>query len=231
MDTKIFKTLVRSETDGIYRPANKTDYILAIPKEAQTGESFGGVGAMDAQLGGTQGSGGSAVGAGAPAGAQGQADSRAPAVGAAPQGDAGGGAPAGGGGPGGGGGGGMNFTRRDYAIRHISDWIGDKGWLYSMSWGGLYAADMQVSGEPSPVVNPETKKYIDMVPKELYNTTKVLGEGKGDSKFVIVKSVVSGKYVRDGEFFVDLVWWVEPIGGGNWGEGVATVKLPSKKAK
>lgn len=216
LDPDIFKTMVRSEADGIYRPADKEDYILSIPAEAQTGMAFGETGEMDAMLSG-------ATEGGAPEGGARGGASGGGGPGGAPGGDAAGGGP--------GGGLVMNFTRRDFAVRHISNWMGDKGWLYSMSWGGLYSADMQVSGQPSPAVNPETKKYIDMIPKELLNTAKLLGEGRGDSKFVIVKSVVNKKYVRDGEFFVDLAWWIETIAGDIWCEGIATVKLPSKKAK
>jgi hypothetical protein len=46
----------------------------------------------------------------------------------------------------------------------------------------------------------------------------------------IVYSYIEDKYVRDGEFFVELIWWVEDIEGNIWEEGGATVKLPSKNA-
>ena len=46
----------------------------------------------------------------------------------------------------------------------------------------------------------------------------------------VVKSYVYDKYVRDGEFFVDLAWWIETIEGDIWLEGGATVKLPSARA-
>ena len=46
----------------------------------------------------------------------------------------------------------------------------------------------------------------------------------------IVKSQVYDKYVRDGEFLIELGWWIETIDGNIWEEGGATVKLPSKNA-
>ena len=125
----------------------------------------------------------------------------------------------------------MAFSRRDYAIRHLSDWMGDSGRLHSISWGALYTKDMVVPGEPGPVVNPETDTYRDKVPKDLLKAPNVLGEGKGDNKFVIIRSYVHDKFVRDGEFFVELIWWIDTISGDNSGEGRATVKLPSRKAK
>ncbi len=44
----------------------------------------------------------------------------------------------------------------------------------------------------------------------------------------IVESYVYGKYLRDGEFCVDLVRWIETIEGDIWEEGGATAKLPAK---
>ena len=44
------------------------------------------------------------------------------------------------------------------------------------------------------------------------------------------KSYVYDKYVRNGEFMVELARWIETIKGQIWGEGGATVRLPSRKA-
>jgi len=207
MDPEIFKTLVRDETDGIYRPADPNDYILPVPMEAQTGMTFGDMGAVDAVLGASQ------------------------------QGDRGGAAPgpAGGAAPGGGRGGGvgmMNFAQRDYAIRHLSDWMGDKGWLYNIRWGGLFSADMAMRGSPHPAVNPHAQDFLefDKLPEEVKNAQVYPSPG-GGSKFILIRSYVFDKYVRDGEFFVDLIWWHERIGSGGTGMmGCATIKLPSRKA-
>jgi hypothetical protein len=46
----------------------------------------------------------------------------------------------------------------------------------------------------------------------------------------IVKSRVYDKYVRDGLFYADLAWWIETIEGDIWLVGLATIKLPSKRA-
>jgi acyl dehydratase len=211
MDPEIFKTLVRDETDGIYRPKNEDDYILPVPMEAQTGLKFGDMGAVDAVLGSSQQGTPAAAAPGAPAGAAGGgagASRRTGAVGM------------------------MNFSQRDYAIRHFSDWMGDKGWLYNIRWGGLFSADMAKRGNPHPVVNPHAKDFLefDKLPEEV-KSAKVYPSPGGGSKFILVRSYVFDKYVRDGEFFVDLIWWQERIGSAGTGMmGCATVKLPSKKA-
>jgi len=212
MDPEIFKTLVRSKTDGIYRPAGKDDYILPVPAESQTGGKFGDMGAVDAVLSSAQQTEG-VVSSGA--------EGDAAAYDASTAG-------------GGGGAGMMNFSQRDYAIRHLSDWMGDKGWLYNIRWGGLFSADMAARGNPHPAVNPRAMDFlqIDRVPKEVKDA-KVYPALGGGSRFILIRSYVYDKYVKNGEFFVELVWWQERLGGagGSGMMGCATIKLPSKNAK
>ena len=193
MDPEIFKTLIRDEKDGIYRPVNLREYIPAIPAEARTGQAFGEMGAVDAQLGGST------------------SDTVEIAYG---------------------GGGMMNFARRDMAVRHLNNWIGDHGWIYNIRWGGLYSKDMIATayGKPHPAPNPDAVTFLDKVPDDVLNISNT--PGVRAASFIIVKSYVYDKFVRDGEFYVDLAWWIETFPGGSlWGNGGATVRLPSKKAQ
>jgi acyl dehydratase len=212
MDPKIFKTLVRSKVDGIYRLANKDDYILPLPAESQTGGKFGDMGAVDAVLSSTQQTGQGASGNTAAKGAEAY-DASTAGSGSA--------------------GGMMNFSQRDYAIRHLIDWMGDKGWLYNIRWGGLFSADMAARGNPHPAVNPRAMDFLQIskLPKKV-KEAKVYPALGGGSRFILIRSYVYDKYVKDGEFFVDLIWWQERLGSGAAGMmGCATVKLPSKNAK
>ena len=195
MDPETVKTLVRDEKDGIYRPADLTSYIPAIPDEARTGQAFGDMGAVDAQLGG-----------------DGTVEKKTSIAY--------------------GGAGMMNFARRDLAIRHINDWIGDQGWLYNMRWGGLFSKNMIATayGKPHPAANPAAETFLDKVPEGIIKTSG--SSGVRAASFIIVKSYVYNKYVKNNEFFVDLAWWIEGFPSGSlWGNGGATVKLPSKLAK
>jgi acyl dehydratase len=193
MDPELFKTLVRDQKDGIYRPADLTAYIPAIPAEARTGQAFGEMGEVDAELGGSTEKPVSISYGGA---------------------------------------GMMNFARRDLAIRHINNWIGEHGWLYNIRWGGLYSADMISSayGKPHPAPNPDAVRFLDKVPRDLIKTSSA--SGVRAASFIMVKSYVYNKFVQDGEFFADIAWWIEAFPSGSlWGSGGATVKLPSKNAK
>jgi hypothetical protein len=121
----------------------------------------------------------------------------------------------------------INYMGRDYAIRHINNWMGDHGWLHNIRWSIMDPRAHAAYGKIVPV-NPQAERFIDKVPKMKGKHVSTHGLTKD---VAIVKSYVYNKYVQDGEFFVDLAWWIESIEGDIWEEGGATVKLPSKKVK
>jgi hypothetical protein len=121
----------------------------------------------------------------------------------------------------------INYFGRDIAIRHINNWMGDRGWIYNIRWGIMSPETHAANGKTVPV-NPQAERFLEKVPKMKGKYVSAHGL-TGD--LAIVKSYVYDKYVRDGEFFVELGWWVETIEGDIWEEGGATVKLPSKNVK
>jgi hypothetical protein len=50
-----------------------------------------------------------------------------------------------------------------------------------------------------------------------------------EGDLIITHAYVADKYSRDGEHFVDLVWWAETLDKYLVEEGFATVKLPKKQ--
>lgn len=120
----------------------------------------------------------------------------------------------------------INFLGRDLAIRHINNWMGDQGWLRNIRWGIMPAEAHAALGKIVPV-DPDAEYFLGKVPHMAGK--HVLAHGlTGD--LALVKSYVYDKYVRDGEFLVDLAWWIETIEGDIWLAGGATVRLPSKRA-
>ena len=116
---------------------------------------------------------------------------------------------------------------RDFAIRHIHNWMGDQGWLFNIRWSIMDPMAHAAYGKNLPD-NQRTFRHLDMIPK--MKGKHVLAHGlTGD--LAIVKSYVYDKYVRNCEFFVELGWWVETIDGYIWQEGGATVRLPSRKTE
>ena len=117
----------------------------------------------------------------------------------------------------------INFLGRDLAIRHINNWMGDHGWLHNIRWGIMPAEATPLWARACPRTRA-AEYFLGKVPHMAGK--HVLAHGlTGD--LALVKSYVYDKYVRDGEFFVDLAWWIETIEGDIWLDGGATVKLPS----
>jgi len=118
----------------------------------------------------------------------------------------------------------VNYLGREYAIRHLTNWMGDKGELRNIRWTIMGPRVMKDFGYDVPG-HPDSQYYLDQVPfmKGRYVTAHGLTKDTA-----IVKSYVTKKYAKDGEFLVDLVWWIETIDGQIFEEGGATVKLPSK---
>lgn len=120
----------------------------------------------------------------------------------------------------------INFYGRDIALRHVNNWMGDHGWLTNISWGLMPAPTMAAYDKPVPA-NPDAVRFLDRVPRMRGRHADAHGLTRD---LALVKSSVCDKYVRDGEFLVDLAWWIEAITGEIWLEGSATVRLPSKRA-
>jgi hypothetical protein len=119
----------------------------------------------------------------------------------------------------------VNYMGRDLAIRHLGNWMGDKGWLQNIRWSIMDPRASAALGKPVPS-NPRAVHYLDQVP---FMQGRFVNAHGLTQDLAIVKSYVSDKNVRNGEFLVELVWWIETIDGQIWLEGGATVKLPSRR--
>jgi hypothetical protein len=185
MDPNIFKTMIRSEKDGIYRLPNKADYIPTAP---------------DAKAANKADNPTSAKSATASAGIHDITESGRAIL--------------------------INYMGRDFAIRHINNWMGDYGWIQNIRWSIMPSTAHAAFGRTLPN-SPYSERFLEKVPKMKGRSVTVHGL-TGDA--AIVKSYVYDKYVTNGEFLVELVWWVETIDGYIWQEGGATIRLPSKNA-
>ena len=244
LDPDIFKTMIRDENTGIYTLPNREDYIPTAPDEGGRGSGGGAPpggegGAPPGGEGGARGGEGGARGGegGAPPGGEGGARG---GEGAPPGGQ---GSPPSGGGPNTGdidvqeihrqtgteravl----INYMGRDIAIRHINNWMGDHGWIYNIRWS-IMAPTAHASVGLTVPDSPFSERYVQRVPK-LAEANRVVNAHGLTNDMAIVYSYIEDKYVRDGEFFIELIWWVETIDGDIFEEGGATVKLPSKNAK
>ena len=119
----------------------------------------------------------------------------------------------------------LNYVGREFAIRHLDNWMGDAGWLQNIRWSIMEPAAHKANGKVVPT-SPRSERFLWRVPflKDRHVATHPM---TGD--VAIVHSYVYDKYVRDGAFMVDLAWWIENIDGVIMEEGGATVRLPSRR--
>lgn len=118
----------------------------------------------------------------------------------------------------------VNYMGRDLAMRHITNWMGDKGNITHICWSIMDPRSLAAVGKSVPA-NPYAEHWLSEVPGmedrfvEIHGLTQDVG---------YVQSYVTAKYVEDDRFLVDLVWWIETIDGLIWLEGKTTVELPSR---
>lgn len=118
----------------------------------------------------------------------------------------------------------VNFMGRDLAIRHLNNWMGEKGWLQNIRWGIMEPSSLKEMGFDVPV-SPWSNTFLDKAPSM---KDKHLNAHGMTRDLAIIKSYVYDKRQGNGENFVDLVWWIETIDGYYFEAGGATIKLPSK---
>lgn len=116
----------------------------------------------------------------------------------------------------------INFFMREFAVRHIYNWMGDKGWISRLEWGIMPFLDKYGYHMPA---HPQDPDFLSVVP-ELEGRRPMDHGMIGD--VAIIKSYVYNKHVKNGKHYVDLAFWMETIDGVIIEEGQATVCLPSK---
>ena len=121
----------------------------------------------------------------------------------------------------------LNYVGRDIAVRHVNNWMGDHGWLKTISWEIMSKELMELYDKQVPQ-SPFYGNYMRKVP---YMCDKVLDAHPLTEDLAIVKSCVTDKYVQNGEHLVELTWWIETIDHYIYCDGLAVVKLPSKYNK
>ncbi len=119
----------------------------------------------------------------------------------------------------------INFFGRDVAIHHINNWMGDEGVIRSIGWSIMPAATHAAYGKPVPV-NPHFVDYLKQAPGMKDRAVNVHGLTRD---IALVNSVVTDKYVRNGQYLVKLIWWIEDIEGGIFIAGSAEVELKHRE--
>ena len=119
----------------------------------------------------------------------------------------------------------INFMGRDFATRHINNWMGYYGWIKNIRWGIM--TDPVEQGYHFPK-NTYATDFIAPVPALAGRKSTTHGM---QHDVMLIRSQVYDKYINDaGEHIVELGWWIEEINGEMYEEGGATIVLPSREA-
>lgn len=119
----------------------------------------------------------------------------------------------------------INFMGRDFALRHIHNFMGDHGRLAEIQWGIMSPASLASRGYAVPA-SPNAKDFLSVVP---FKKDEVITEHGLERDVMWVKSYVFDKYCADGKHFVRLAFWIDTIEGQTFESGWATIELPSRE--
>lgn len=121
----------------------------------------------------------------------------------------------------------INFMGRDFALRHIHNFMGDHGRLVDIQWGIMSPESLASRGYTVPA-SPNAVDFLSVVP---FKKDEVITEHGLERDVMWVKSYVFDKYCADGKHYVRLAFWIDTIEGQTFESGRATVELPSKQDK
>jgi acyl dehydratase len=113
----------------------------------------------------------------------------------------------------------------------LINWIGDRGWLQRIGWDIMSI----LPGYPESVIPPITKDmmpalfdqvpYLEKVPY-MRGIRPAWHALEGDT--IICRAYVTNKYMKNSDYFVDLIFWCQTLDKYYVEEGHATVKLPKR---
>lgn len=119
----------------------------------------------------------------------------------------------------------INFYGRDLATHHITNWMGDAGRIDSISWSIMPPETHAAYGKPVPV-SPFYNHWLQKAPKMKDDQITTHGLTRDIAH---IHSQVADKYVKNGKYIAELIWWIDDINGSIWIEGSAEVELLHKK--
>lgn len=121
----------------------------------------------------------------------------------------------------------MKTAGRNYAVKMVTNWMGDNGWLHKVAWRLAFYRDEGRNMFPADWERPSYLLKVPCLKKQgkFMNTHGYVGDP------AITKGYVCDKYVKDRAHYVDRVVWCETIEGDIWAECYTVVELPPRHSK
>ena len=122
----------------------------------------------------------------------------------------------------------MNFHARDAAVRMMTNWCGDHGWIKNIKWRIM----RKTPGYDTPEYPDNPESFVKDVPysadPRLANWYEHQQHGLvGD--FLLCNGYITRKWEENGEHLVEMQWWVSILFGQVYEEGSTIFRLPSKQ--
>ena len=121
----------------------------------------------------------------------------------------------------------MNFHARDTAFRTISNWYGDHGRITNIKWRIM----RKTPGYDTPEYPDDPRSFVADLPVAADPNLDHWYDHQQHGlqyDWLITRGYVTRKYVKNGEHYVTLQWWISRLFGRVYEEGEATVRLPSR---
>ena len=103
----------------------------------------------------------------------------------------------------------INFMGRDFVLRHLNNFMGDKGKLVNIKWGIMSPDSLHERGFDVPA-SPNAVDFLSVVPEKAGKPILIHGL---ERDVMWVKSYVFDKFCEDGKHYVKLAWWIDTIEG------------------
>jgi acyl dehydratase len=128
----------------------------------------------------------------------------------------------------------QNAVCSRYAAAMLYAWMGNQGWLQRIGWDIMYNLPGYSPSMIPYITKPMMPALFDRYPymeKVPLMKDKRVSTHAMEGDMIVSKAYVTGKYEKNNEYFVDLIWWVETIDEVLIEEGFAVVKLPKNEKK
>ena len=121
----------------------------------------------------------------------------------------------------------MNFHARDAAVRMMTNWCGDHGWIKNIKWRIM----RKTPGYDTPEYPDNPDSFIKDVPytadPRIANWYEHQQHGL-EYSFLLSKGYITRKWEENGEHLVEMQWWVSLLFGKVYEEGATIFRLPSR---
>ena len=119
-----------------------------------------------------------------------------------------------------------NYTGRDFCVRNVTNWAGDRGFITRVNWRMVNDYEPELQANPFPE-GFYRESYLLKVP-ELKEKGAFINTHGMAPDCAITRGYIYDKYEKDGAYYVEIALWCEDLDGNYHTECGITLRLPKK---